>query len=259
MAVVEMTNLESPAEHEQLLVLVGRVDEHRVAGLLAANDEHVVVVGANDQTMDFHRRIRPVQRRAITHAVSLAGVPGTGQVDLLGFLRALEPLSAGRPADFARDTVDTVDADGPIGRAEARPHPCRTRCVGGPGGTVVLPSAGGVVVLALVRRVGAGRSAGGGFRSAELDHRPGARRNGVANHPDCPGGVRGHAAHRGGGSHQRSRHRKSQAPRVVCGRGGHVGGGVPGWLLGGARRPIARRDQRRVRHVGQQGSAGDRR
>lgn len=48
-------NPEPFAESEQLLVLVGRVDEHCVTGLLAANDEDVVVVGAHDQTMDFHR------------------------------------------------------------------------------------------------------------------------------------------------------------------------------------------------------------
>ena len=45
-----------PAQLEQQLVLVGGVDEHGVAGALAAHDEHVVLERPDDQLVDPHRR-----------------------------------------------------------------------------------------------------------------------------------------------------------------------------------------------------------
>lgn len=180
-------------------------------------------------------------------------MPGTSEVDLLAFPRARDPLRAGPPAEFA------VDAARAIGRAEARPNPRCTRLPPGPGGAIVLPSAGGVVVPAVVRFVAACRPLGGGVREAQRDHGSGARRNGVANHSDRPGGVRAHAAHRGGGGHQRSRLRKSQVSGVVRCGAGHVGDRVSGRLFGDSSRAVERRDQQCVRHVGERRSACDRR
>jgi hypothetical protein len=41
------------AQLKELLVLVGRVEQDGVAGLLAAQDEHVVVHGADNQFVDL--------------------------------------------------------------------------------------------------------------------------------------------------------------------------------------------------------------
>ena len=60
------------AQLEQLLVLVGGVDEHRVAGLLAAHDEHVVLVRPDDDLVDLGVGVRPVQRvGGSSHVTSL--------------------------------------------------------------------------------------------------------------------------------------------------------------------------------------------
>ena len=45
--------LSALAQLEQLLVLVGGVDQHGVAGRLAAQHEHVVVVRADDELVDL--------------------------------------------------------------------------------------------------------------------------------------------------------------------------------------------------------------
>ena len=48
------------AQVEQLLVLVGRVDEHGVAGLAAAQHEHVVLVRPDNDAMDLEAAIGPM-------------------------------------------------------------------------------------------------------------------------------------------------------------------------------------------------------
>ena len=60
-----------PADLEQQLVLVGGVDEHRVAVLLVADDEHVVLVRADDDLVD------PDVRRLVVRGPG--GRAGTGQ------------------------------------------------------------------------------------------------------------------------------------------------------------------------------------
>ena len=66
----DAADIETPAQLEQLLVLVGRVDEHRVAGVAAADHEHVVVVRPDDQLVNLEVGVRPVQCRR--HGVSVA-------------------------------------------------------------------------------------------------------------------------------------------------------------------------------------------
>jgi hypothetical protein len=46
---------EGRAQLEKSLVFIGGVDEDGITGLLAANDEHVVVVRAHDEPMYLHR------------------------------------------------------------------------------------------------------------------------------------------------------------------------------------------------------------
>ena len=46
-------DVERLGQLEELLVLVGGVEEHGVAGLAAAQDEHVVVVGPDDDLVDL--------------------------------------------------------------------------------------------------------------------------------------------------------------------------------------------------------------
>jgi hypothetical protein len=52
---------ERPAELQQPLVLVGGVDQHGVAALLATQDEHVVVHGADDHLVDLGLGVLVVQ------------------------------------------------------------------------------------------------------------------------------------------------------------------------------------------------------
>ena len=49
----DLAHAERAAELEQLLVLVGGVDEERVAGLAAAHDEDVVVVRPDDHLVNL--------------------------------------------------------------------------------------------------------------------------------------------------------------------------------------------------------------
>ena len=49
----DSTNAEGRAQLQEPLVLIGRIDEHTIAGLGAADDEHVVVHGSDDDGMDF--------------------------------------------------------------------------------------------------------------------------------------------------------------------------------------------------------------
>ena len=58
---------EALGQLEQLLVLVGGVEQHGVAGLLAAQHEHVVLVGPDDDLVDLEAAVVDVQR----HATSL--------------------------------------------------------------------------------------------------------------------------------------------------------------------------------------------
>ena len=52
------------ASSSSLLVLVGGVEQHGVAGRLAPQDEHVVVVGAHDQLVDLDLGVVVVERHA---------------------------------------------------------------------------------------------------------------------------------------------------------------------------------------------------
>ncbi len=65
---------ESLAQLEQLLVLVGGVEQHRLAGLAAAHDEHVVLVRPDHHLVDLGIGVRPVERVGSRHAHSLAVV-----------------------------------------------------------------------------------------------------------------------------------------------------------------------------------------
>ena len=57
---------------EELLVLVGGVEQHRVAGLPAAQDEHVVLVGADDELVDLDLLVLVVQRHAVQSGTGFA-------------------------------------------------------------------------------------------------------------------------------------------------------------------------------------------
>ena len=63
-------DIESPAEFQEFVVFVGGVDEHRLTGLAAAQNEHVVVVVAHHDLVDLRAGVAVVQRHP--------GHPGVG-------------------------------------------------------------------------------------------------------------------------------------------------------------------------------------
>jgi hypothetical protein len=55
-------DVESPAQFEQLVVLVGRVDQYRFAGLATPEDEDVVIEVAHHNSVDLGLLVTPVER-----------------------------------------------------------------------------------------------------------------------------------------------------------------------------------------------------
>jgi hypothetical protein len=56
------TNTQSRTDVEQLLVFVGRVDEHSIARGSTTHHEHVVVVRTDDELVHLDTRVGPMQR-----------------------------------------------------------------------------------------------------------------------------------------------------------------------------------------------------
>ena len=66
----DLTDAEALAQLEEPLVLVGGVDEQRVAGLLAPQHEHVVVPGADDDLVDLRLLVLPLQCGHLTEVTT---------------------------------------------------------------------------------------------------------------------------------------------------------------------------------------------
>ena len=89
------TYAEGGADFQQSLVLIRRINQHRLASASAAHDEHVVVNGSDHELVHFDLGVLPVQGG---HTPILAPVPFErcrlgGAVWVPGWLRL---------ADFAR-------------------------------------------------------------------------------------------------------------------------------------------------------------
>jgi len=67
---------ERGAQLEQPFVLVGRVDQHGVAGGAAPHDEDVVVDGADHGAVHLDAGVPPVQGAVGRHAASIAPPAG---------------------------------------------------------------------------------------------------------------------------------------------------------------------------------------
>jgi hypothetical protein len=65
---------EAVAQLEQLLVLVGGIEQNGVAGGAASHDEHVVLIGPDHHLVDLEVGVGPVQRVGSSHGSSLAAV-----------------------------------------------------------------------------------------------------------------------------------------------------------------------------------------
>jgi hypothetical protein len=74
----DAADVERLRQLEQLLVLVGRVEQDGVARRLAAEDEHVVVVRADHELVDLELVVLEVQRHAASLASRPAGATSAG-------------------------------------------------------------------------------------------------------------------------------------------------------------------------------------